>query len=102
MEGDFYRDRLQGHGIEVIIPGEFTREVINSIIFKELCLGIFRPESKQRFQQIIRELQLEGAEGVVLGCTEIPLLIKQDDVEVPVFDTMTIHAAAAIVHALGR
>lgn len=101
MEGDFYRKRLQDkHGIEAIIPGEDEREIINTIIFQELCLGILKQDSKEQFQKIINDLLRQGAEGIVLGCTEIPLLIKEDDVVAPVFDTMTIHARAAVDYAL--
>ncbi|HWR42154.1 aspartate/glutamate racemase family protein [Sporomusa sp.] len=101
MEGDFYRNRLKDkHGIEVIIPEETERELVNHVIFQELCLGIIRQDSKEQFQKIISALLLRGAEGIVLGCTEIPLLIKEDDVAAPVFDTMTIHARAAVDYAL--
>ena len=72
----------------------------NSIIFDELCNNIIRDESKQKFIKIIHHLVDEGAQGIILGCTEIPLLIGQDDVDVPVFDTMTIHAEAAVDYAL--
>ncbi|MDF2569980.1 MAG: Aspartate racemase [Sporomusa sp.] len=101
MEGEFYRQRLKGrHEIEAIIPAADEREVINTVIFQELCLGILKQDSKKRFQRIINNLLLKGAEGIVLGCTEIPLLIKQVDVAAPVFDTMTIHAGAAVEYAL--
>ncbi|WP_371363328.1 L-aspartate/glutamate-specific racemase [Sporomusa rhizae] len=101
MEGDFYRNRLkEKHGIEVIIPETNERELINTIIFQELCMGVLNSKSKEQLQKIINKLLLLGAEGVVLGCTEIPLLIKQADVDAPVFDTMTLHAAAAVKYAL--
>ncbi len=101
MEGDFYRKRLkEQHGVDVIIPEETERNMINTVIFQELCMGILSPQSKERFQQIINNLVMQGAEGIVLGCTEIPLLIKQADVTVPVFDTMTLHAEAAVRFAL--
>lgn len=101
MEGDFYRNRLkEKHGIEVIIPEESEREMINTIIFQELCAGILSQASKEKFLAIINRLLLQGAEGIVLGCTEIPLLIKQADVEAPVFDTMGLHAAAAVEYAI--
>lgn len=103
MEEDFYRQRLTDqHGIEVVIPEEAEREFINKVIFAELCLGILSPASKQQFLQIIDKLLLAGAEGVVLGCTEIPLLIKQADVAAPVFDTTTLHAAMAVEWALAE
>ncbi|MBP2636075.1 MAG: Aspartate racemase [Firmicutes bacterium] len=101
MEEDFYRQRLnEQHGIEVIIPEEAERHRINNVIFQELCLGILSQQSKEEFQKIINNLVVQGAEGIVLGCTEIPLLIKQADVTVPVFDTMTLHAEAAVRFAL--
>jgi aspartate racemase len=102
MEQDFYRDRLEKkHGLKVIVPNETERDYINSVIFDELCAGKFNNQSKERFIQIINRLvDEEGAQGVILGCTEIPLLIKHDDVKVPVFDTMRIHAEAAVKYAL--
>ncbi len=101
MEGDFYRQWLQEqHGIEVIIPEADERELINTVIFKELCQGVFRQVSKAQYLKIIDKLLQQGAGGIVLGCTEIPLLIKQADVAAPLFDTMTIHAEAALQYAL--
>jgi len=103
MEQNFYRDRLEKHGIKVVIPNEAEREYINSVIFDELCAGKFYNQSKARFIQIINRLvEEEGAQGVILGCTEIPLLIKQEDVKVPIFDTMKIHAEAAVKYALNK
>jgi aspartate racemase len=84
----------------VIVPQERDRESVDRIIFQELCRGIFTEESREIYRSIILKLQSEGASGVVLGCTEIPLLIKQSDVEIPVFDTTAIHAAAAVEFAL--
>ncbi|HPM94966.1 MAG TPA: aspartate/glutamate racemase family protein [Mesotoga sp.] len=100
MERSYYRDTLGRHGIEVIVPQERDRESVDRIIFQELCRGIFTEESRESYRSIISKLQSEGASGVVLGCTEIPLLIKQSDVEIPVFDTTAIHAAAAVEFAL--
>ena len=101
MEEDFYKKRLTvKHGIDVVIPNEEERELIHNVIYNELCLGITKPESKTRFKKIIRNLVSNGAEGIILGCTEIPLLINQEDVEVPVFDTTTIHAESAVEYAL--
>ncbi len=101
MEGDFYQYRLkENFGIDSIVPDERERELINDIIFKELCLGIIKQSSRDQLKGIIDKLVLQGAEGVILGCTEIPLLIKQQDTTIPVFDTMTIHAAAAVDLAL--
>jgi aspartate racemase len=104
MEENFYRDRLENkYGLKVIIPNKTEREYINAVIFDELCAGKINENSKERFIQIIdRLVKEEGAEGVILGCTEIPLLINQEDVDVPVFDTMLIHAEAAVKYALNR
>jgi len=101
MEADFYRERLtERYGLDVIIPGEEDRNAVHSIIFDELCQGTIKPSSKEKLQQIIQSLVSRGAEGVILGCTEIPLIIKQEDVDVPVFDTTQIHAEAAINMAI--
>jgi len=102
MEQNFYRDRLEKkYGLQVVIPNETEREYINSVIFDELCVEKMNNESRERFVQIINRLMdEEGAQGVVLGCTEIPLLIKQRDVKVQVFDTTAIHAEAAVKYAL--
>lgn len=95
MEKDFYKSILNEGDIEVIIPNEDERNIIHKIIYEELVLGIINDESRNKFKAIISRLQSEGAEGVVLGCTEIPLLISQDDVEIEVFDTTRIHALKA-------
>lgn len=104
MEEDFYRDHLEKkYGLKVIIPNKSEREYINTVIFDELCAGKINENSRERFIQIIdRLVKEEGAEGVILGCTEIPLLINQEDVDVPVFDTMSIHVEAAVKDALDR
>ncbi len=95
MTQDFYRDKLVEAGIEVIVPNTADMEVINHVIYKELCLGIVSLESKKKYCDIIRKLAEEGAEGVILGCTEIGLLVKQEDSHIPVFDTTQIHARKA-------
>ncbi|WP_282019327.1 aspartate/glutamate racemase family protein [Planomicrobium okeanokoites] len=100
MEQDFYRSRIESHGIDVLVPPAQQRGEINRIIFEELVAGDLRQSSKETFQQTIRELVADGAEGIILGCTEIGLLIKPQDAEVPVFDTTEIHAAAAVDQAL--
>ena len=101
MEQDFYRERLEKYGLNVVIPNETERDIINTVIFDELCAGKFYNSSKEKYIQIINRLvNEEGAEGVILGCTEIPLLIKQEDVSVPVFDTTAIHCEAAVKYAL--
>lgn len=101
MEGNFYSQVLKDrHNIEVIIPDEAEKEIIHEVIYNELCQGIVNENSKEKFVQIINKLSLKGAEGVILGCTEIPLLIKQEDVNIPVFDTTKIHAISAVEFSL--
>lgn len=101
MEQDFYKGRLtEKHGIEVIIPDLAGIESVHRIIYQELVLGIIREESRKEYQNIIGELIERGAQGIILGCTEIPLLVKQEDCPVPVFDTTTIHAVRAVEEAL--
>ncbi|WP_159019140.1 aspartate/glutamate racemase family protein [Algibacter sp. L3A6] len=95
MEKTFFIDVLKTFGIEAIIPGLEDRDDVHGIIYNELSKGILNPESKLIYQEVIKRLISQGAEGVILGCTEIPLLIKQEDVSVPVFDTTSIHASAA-------
>lgn len=103
MEQPFYRDRLKNYGIEVVTPNEKERDYINMVIFDELCANRIESTSKEGFLQIIKRLEKEeGAEGVILGCTEIPLLIKQEDVDIPVFDTTAIHSEAAVEYSLGN
>jgi len=97
MEGDFYRLRLEEkHGLGVLIPPETERETVHRIIYDELVKGIIRDSSRDAYLQIIEGLQEEGAQGIILGCTEIPLLVKPSDVVLPLFDTTTIHAQAAV------
>jgi aspartate racemase len=102
MEEGFYRDRLvDEYGLKVVIPNQAERDYINTVIFDELCAGKFLPASREQFVRIIDRLVAEeGAEGVILGCTEIPLLINQGDVSVPAFDTTRIHTEAAVKYAL--
>ena len=97
---DFYKERLAAQGISVIIPAEPDIEFINHSIYEEFGKGIFLPERKQRYLSIIDSLRQQGAAGVVLGCTEIPILIKQEDCPVPVFDTSYLHALAAVEFAV--
>lgn len=97
MEKDFYKTVLSGkYGIETIVPNQAEREKIHRIIYEELVLGKIVAESRDTYKQIIKRLQKLGAEGVILGCTEIPLLISQEDVEIPIFDTTIIHAEKAV------
>jgi len=101
MEKDFYIKRLESkHGIKTIVPGKKDRDVINNIIFNELVLGRIKESSREKLIAIIESLVKRGAEGIILGCTEIPLLIKQKDVSVPIFNTTSIHAKAAVNYAL--
>jgi len=103
MEEDFYKQRLKKkYSINVIIPSYADREIIDSVIYNELCLGIIKQSSKEKFKEIIKKLISIGADGLILGCTEIPLLISQKDVEVPLFDTTTIHSKAAVAFALNE
>lgn len=101
MEQDFYKERLsRAQGPAVIIPDEKGRELIHGILYNELCLGEIKAASRDVFQKIIAGLVSRGAQGIVLGCTEIPLLVSQKDYDVPLFDTTTIHARAAVDDAL--
>ena len=100
MQLDFYKDKLSEHGITTIIPCEEDINYINNAIYSEMSKSLFLPGTKARFISIINDLIQQGAEGIILGCTEIPLLIKQEDCLVPVFDTTWIHAKAAVEFAL--
>lgn len=95
MEQDFYKARLAAQGIEVLIPDQFGRDLVHQVIYDELCLGQIKVESRLAYQQIIADLVAQGAQGVILGCTEIGLLVQPDDAAVPLFDTTAIHARAA-------
>jgi aspartate racemase len=101
MERDFYKKRLQDQfGIEVIIPDAAGRQTIHDIIYGELVQGVIRNDSREKYKHIIKDMERAGAEGVILGCTEIPLLISAEDVDIPVFDTTRIHASQAVELAL--
>lgn len=101
MEQDFYRGRLQDiHQIEVVTPDEADRVIVHRIIYEELCLGIVNDASREEYRQIIAKLELQGVEGIILGCTEITLLVGAADASVPVFDTTAIHALAAAEFSL--
>ena len=100
MEMDFYTKKLSEAAITSLVPEKPERNYIHSIIMDELLKENFRPESKQRFLEIIDGLQKQGAQGIVLGCTEIPLLIKQEDTSIPVFNTLQLHAKAIVDFAL--
>ena len=102
MEQDFYKGRLEAaHGIEVIIPDDADMDIVHNTIYGELCKGIISDDSRKEFNRIIEKMASEGAEGVVLGCTEIPLLIKPQEVSIPVFDTTLLHAELAVKQMLG-
>lgn len=100
MQQDFYKDKLIQNGIRVIIPCDEDMEIVNAVIYQELCLGIISEESRKRFVEIIDRLSAEGAQGMILGCTEIGLLVRQQDTKVPLFDTAAIHATEAALEAV--
>ncbi|MNE73090.1 putative racemase [compost metagenome] len=101
MEQDFYRGRLQEkHQIDVVTPDDADRAIVHRIIYDELCLGIIRDASRDEYRRIIGTLEAQGVEGIILGCTEITLLVGAEDAKVPVFDTTAIHALAAAEFAL--
>jgi aspartate racemase len=101
MEQDFYRGRLRERfGVEAIVPEEADRRLVHRVIYQELCQGLVRPESKAEYLRVMGELAERGAEAIVLGCTEIMLLVGQADTALPVFDSTALHAAAAVDFAL--
>jgi aspartate racemase len=101
MEQDFYKGKLaRDYGLEVLIPDEAERQVIHGILYNELCLGQIKDASRDVFKEIIRRLQGRGAQGIILGCTEIPLIVKPEDSDLPLFDTTALHAKAAVDLAL--
>ena len=99
MEQPFLRDRLADHGLAVLVPDAADRELVHRVIYDELCLGIITPTSRQAFREVIGRLVAAGAEGVILGCTEIELLVHQSDSPVPVFPTTRLHVEAAVAAA---
>jgi aspartate racemase len=101
MEQAFYRDRLAAHGLEVLVPEQADREQVHRIIYDELCVGVVRDESREVYRAVIERLVSAGATGIVLGCTEIELLISAEDSPVPVFPTTRLHVEAAVDRALG-
>ncbi|QIZ42194.1 aspartate/glutamate racemase family protein [Bacillus sp. RZ2MS9] len=102
MEQDFYKSRIEEHDIKVIVPSEKNRKEINKVIYTELCLGKIVSQSREYYKRVIEELVQKEAQGIILGCTEIGLLIKQENVSVPIFDTTHIHAIEAVKVALDR
>lgn len=103
MEKDFYKGRIeQNHGIEVITPNQADRSIIHRVIYEELCLGKINADARKHYLRIIDQMSEQGAQGVILGCTEIGLLVKQQDTEVTLFDTTMIHANKAVEMALNN
>jgi aspartate racemase len=100
MEQGFLRERLAGHGLTVVVPDADDRALVHRVIYDELCLGVVTEESRQAYREVIARLVAAGAEGVVLGCTEIELLVDQSDSDVPVFPTTRLHVEAAVTAAL--
>lgn len=101
MEQDFYRSRLeQNHGLEVLTPSPAERDQVHQIIYEELCLGEVKETSRQTYRRVIADLQAQGAQAIILGCTEIGLLIGPDDSPLPLFDTTALHARSAALWAL--
>ncbi|HTR82251.1 MAG TPA: aspartate/glutamate racemase family protein [Bacteroidota bacterium] len=100
MEKDFFRNKLASHGIHTLIPTDPEREFIHQSIYTEFAKEVFTNETKKRYLHIIKDLESKGAKGIILGCTEIPLLIQQKDCDVPTFDTTLIHATSAVDFAL--
>ena len=100
MEQDFYKGRLERHGLEVVVPSAADRDIVHRIIYEELCRGQIKTESREEYLRIIDDLSERGAEAVIAGCTEIGLLVKQEHTTVQIFDTTVIHAQQAVVEAL--
>jgi aspartate racemase len=102
MDSQMYPDALDAHGIETIVPDQQDRELLSRIIYEELSSGIIKDESRREYLRIMGELEERGVQGIILGCTEIPLLIKQGDIPIPLFDTTSIHAERALQIATGQ
>lgn len=96
MQQDFYRDKFNRRGIRLVTPSEPDMDYIHEVIFSELCAGVFKDETRKRFQEIMAYLTDEGAEGMILGCTEIPLLVEEEDCPVKLYDTTELHAMASV------
>ena len=101
MEKPFFKERLDKYNIQTFIPNDADRDFIHSSIFTELVKGIFRDETKKKYIEIIEDLKSKGARGIILGCTEFPLLIRPEECDVPIFDTTAIHCKSAVDFALG-
>ena len=102
MEQEFYKSRLEVNNLHVLIPNEEEREIIHRVIFDELVHGIIKNDSREEYNNIMKNLVEQGAQGIILGCTEIGLLVRQEDASVPLFDTTIIHAQEAVRFALGE
>ena len=102
MSQDFYRGRLESHGLTVLVPDEDDQALVHRVIYDELCQGVVRDESRAAYVEVVERLVSRGAQGIILGCTEIELLIGPDDLRVPSFPTTSIHVAAAVDAALDR
>jgi aspartate racemase len=101
MEQAFYKERLlEQHGLKVLVPGTQDRDMVHRIIYEELCLGIVNPESRAEYRRVMHELASQGAQAIILGCTEISLLVSEQDSPVPLFNTTALHARAAALEAL--
>lgn len=100
MENEFYQNKLMAYGVETIVPKTDERNFVHDSIFDELVNEVFRDETKQRYLKLMEDLRARGAEGIILGCTEIPLLVKQADTDIPLFDSTLIHAKYAVDFAL--
>ena len=100
MEQDFYKGRLERQGVRVLVPNAQDRDLVHGVIFQELCLGDIRESSRQEYLRIIAQLHSAGAKAVVEGCTEIVMLVEQQHTHIPLFDTTSIHACAAVTEAL--
>jgi aspartate racemase len=100
MEQEFYKERFRAQGIDVVIPDRPARDYVHNVIFNELCVGQVIPESKKKMRTVILDLQLAGANAVVLACTELPLLVRVEDTPVRLFDTMALHVTKAVTMAL--
>ncbi|MBL0387698.1 aspartate/glutamate racemase family protein [Tumebacillus sp. ITR2] len=100
MSMDFYRERMKQHGIELLVPPVDEQTEINRVIFEELCQGIVKKSSRDAYQETVRDLKSRGAQGIILGCTEIMLLLNQDDLPLPMFDSTTLHVQKAVELAM--
>jgi aspartate racemase len=100
MSQDFYRGRLESHGLRVLVPDEADQQLVHRVIYDELCLGQVREESRRAYVDVVDRLLAQGAEGVILGCTEIELLLRPEDLDVPSFPTTRLHVEAAVEQAL--